>query len=545
MVKRFVLPSKVTRPPKRSGRARAKAKAKSKAGAHPRAKAKALAMVSPRGGRLRGRLRKPAAEGSRAERTPLENWERGDPVHLVDIPVEQFGPGTTFVVEEGSYFTHKVQYAGIVKGVDIISGEAHFRVQLLGTKSESLLRMHTEKPEELFQMHRCPKACGQELVGDRIIHAMRVRKMYGVETEDPWTRNLQKAEPAPAEQDDLAQLRARAGELPGPAPAEVLPPKEDKEKTKKKKKKKSKKEKKKKAKEKEKKIDTKEDEESSSSTDSLNTGAKCRLACQKSPQVLFRGTGLDGCEKVRSRVARLARRHLRKKTAKGTSSSSSDSGEEESRSKSGDRGGLASEPIFSQTSKVRMIAENYPGALSAQALEAMREVLVSEQGLEESGQFLRATALPYFRQNLQHKCSGPLRRELHTLATAVDHLIRGKVASACDALIQRMKSTEATLSGARWQVAQKMEVLPPEAPGIAGTEEVQSAQKDQYHEARVRMMAAYPDSRAGSGKGSSKAGGGKEDSSKGKSKGKRKGKDQGGKEPRGRAAAADNSGEKT
>eukprot|EP00438_Fugacium_kawagutii_P005608 Skav201437 [mRNA] locus=scaffold201:440319:446233:- [translate_table: standard] len=400
-------------------------------------------------------MRRPAGADVRAEgEDPSSAWDRGEEVPFHSMAIESFGPGTMFVAEDGTYFTKKVNFAGVVRGVDIVGGEAHFRVLLLGTQSEDLLKKHTENPHETFQVHRCPPTCSQELVGDRVIHAVKVRKMLDARVEEGWVRNLEKPAIDVTGEDELAHLRARGDALrEQPAGSQEKAKEKSKKKEKKEKEKKEKEKKKKKGKRKSKEVENekaKAAESSSSTAKSLKNGNRSKSASVKDPQVLFRGTGLDMRDKVRSRVAKLARRHVRKKSAKDSSSSSESSGEEESQSRSSDKG-QGTESIFAQTSKVRMLAENYPGALCAQALEKMREVLITEQGLEDSGNFLRPTALPYFRQQLQRRCTGPMQRELHTLATALDQLIRGRAACAADTLMQRMNRQgvreESTLKG--------------------------------------------------------------------------------------------------
>ena len=69
-----------------------------------------------------------------------------------------------------------------------------------------------------------------------------------------------------------------------------------------------------------------------------------------------------------------------------------------------------------------------------------------------------ATAL---KPNARSKLNFKTLRELQSLAEAVDLLIRGRVASAGDVLIQRFRAVEAAArEEGRWSVARHLEVLP-------------------------------------------------------------------------------------
>ena len=162
-------------------------------------------------------------------------------------------------------------------------------------------------------------------------------------------------------------------------------------------------------------------------------------------------------------------------------------------------------------------------ALSAQALASMKGSLLQEIGAENSKGELKPIALMYHRQQLARKASGPVLRELLTLALSIDHLLKGRPARACDTLLQRMKAIESVLLGAQWSVAQRLEVTPADSLAMAGREEMVTAQRAAYEESKAKQLAALPDGRP-KGKSSSK---GKEESrqkGKGKSSGKEKGR---------------------
>ena len=101
------------------------------------------------------------------------------------------------------------------------------------------------------------------------------------------------------------------------------------------------------------------------------------------------------------------------------------------------------------------------GFISAQAIENMQELMLSEAGQESSQQEgWVPTLLKYYRQMLSRKVSGPMSRELHTLCTVGDLVLRGQLPEAMDTLIQRVKSLEAQISGLAWTSAQRLELLP-------------------------------------------------------------------------------------
>lgn len=237
-------------------------------------------------------------------------------------------------------------------------------------------------------------------------------------------------------------------------------------------------------------------------------GTRPRLANQKEVKALFQGTGLDPRDKIRNRVVRRARKHLRRRSER---SSSSDSGSESKRSSSED-GETAEESIFETASKVRVIAEHFPGALTAQAMSQMRSTLLQEVGLEDRPNTLHPVAVAYLRQNLQKRASGPTLRELLTLSHYLDSLVRGKVASATDVITQRIKSIEQSLSGSHWSVSQRLEVLPPDSVMLTAVPEAAAAQKELYAESKARYYSGFPDGRAGKG-------------NKGQRRGKGEGKD--------------------
>ena len=453
------------------------------------------------------------------------------------LGVEELTVGTRVVCPEASYFGAACQVAGRTRGVDVQDTGIHYTLQLTGTTSESLLRHHSGHPDMERRVRRCEEACTGDRTSEDLIHVKKIRKLVREEGEEGWTRNLEKVEPA---EDELAALRARGEDLDRPAVPGRSDKGEKREKEKKKEKshsrgKRSKKSKKDKMKKKhrsrspsraaekgrtskEEKVKKATSTSSSSSRSVQLNGKRPRGAATNTPEALFSGTGLDPCERVRRRVMRLAKKAVKKKSKDKSSSNSRSSSTDDSPS------GLEEmeTALFEGENRVQRVADLCPGALSAQALASMKGSLLQEIGAENTKGELKPIALMYHRQQLARKASGPVLRELLTLALSIDHLLRGRPARACDTLLQRMKAIESVLLGAHWSVAQRLEVAPTDSLAMAGREEMVTAQRAAYEESKTRQLAALPDGRP-KGKNSSK---GKEDS-KPKGKGKSSGKDKG------------------
>ena len=280
-----------------------------------------------------------------------------------------------------------------------------------------------------------------------------------------------------------------------------------------------------KAKKKKKKKKEKKKKEGSDDEDSVEKGYKPKSAVTKEAKDLYGGTGMDPKEKIRARVTKRARKHLKRKGGKDRTSSST----EGSSSSSGNQEEKEGETLFGEESKVRILAQQFSGALTCQALQQMRACLIQEAGLEDQGDRLQAVATSYFRQNLAKKCSGPTSRELQTLTSLVDHLVKCRPATASDLAIQRIKAIEQGLSGVHWTVAQRLEVLPQEHQTLTALTEASSAQKEVYNEARMRWASGYPDGRGPRQDNQGRGKQGQKGQNKGGGKDRRDGKGQGNK----------------
>ena len=448
-------------------------------------------------------MRRPAAPDAPGKETVDQRWEKGETVDLSKLGYAKLVDCGPVVVEEGHYYHQKVKAAGRVLGVVFDSGRCYLRLALTGTLSENLLKFCTGRPGGEVRGHVCPEDCNLEEAADDLVHLKKIRKMREEKAEDAWVDNLRRVSPMGQEVDELNQLRKQ---MP-PAPAGVgtaAPDKKEKERgqsredrERSKKKKKAKKDKKKRKKSRSPSRGGKESSEGLAKTD----GSQPKGACQKKGSDLFRGTGLDPRDRVRNRVARGARRHVKKKSDR---SSSSNSGSSSTSSKDFGQDGQE-ESLFDQGSKVRLLAERFPGALSNQALQQMRTSLLQEIGHEDRPNVLHPVATAYCQQHLLKKASGPVQRELLTLCHGLDLLLKAKPASAADVLMQRVKSIEQTLLGSHWSVSQKMEVLPPDNASITALPEAKAAQKEVYEETRLRWLSSN-ESRAGQkgGKGGGK-----------------------------------------
>ena len=216
------------------------------------------------------------------------------------------------------------------------------------------------------------------------------------------------------------------------------------------------------------------------------SGRQPSKAGRKELSSLYGGTALDPKERVRKTVLKKARRFAgKRKTKRSTSSSSKGSSGSSSTSESL---GLGTEGVFAEETKARAISERYPGALTVETLLNMRRSLLTTSGEEEELKDTSPVAILYFRNVLTKKASGAQARELLTLSTTIDALLKGQPALALDVLCQRLKSQELVLGGTHWAVAQKIELAAGEAPALIARGELQTAQRENYLEARARWQ---------------------------------------------------------
>ena len=182
---------------------------------------------------------------------------------------------------------------------------------------------------------------------------------------------------------------------------------------------------------------------------------------QKTARALFSHTCLDPNVPRRKRLMKKARRVGKKKDKKRKRSDSSDSGSSSSTTSEGNEGSEEEGPLFEETRRLRRLSEKCPGALTAQALDNVREHLLSSRG--ELHSLSREQLSPLFsmytHQYLQPLARPVMLQELLTVAQVTDLLLRRKVATAMDTLVQRAKSLEATLRGGHYSVSRQLELV--------------------------------------------------------------------------------------
>ena len=103
-----------------------------------------------------------------------------------------------------------------------------------------------------------------------------------------------------------------------------------------------------------------------------------------------------------------------------------------------------------------------------------------------------------------------MNRELHTLCTVGDLVLRGQLPEAMGTLTQRVKSLEVA-----WTAAQRLELLPSDTATLSSRQELKIATTEQRAEAQAHQSGAWWS------KGSGKEAGKSERTDKGKGKGLR------------------------
>ena len=200
---------------------------------------------------------------------------------------------------------------------------------------------------------------------------------------------------------------------------------------------------------------------------------------------------------------RKARKVSKKKDKKRKRSDSGDSGSSSSSSDGSEGGSEEEGPLFDETRRIRRLSEKCPGALTAQAIENVREHLLSSRGELHSVSRERLAPLfsMYAYQHLQPLASPVLRQELATVSQVSDLLLRRKVAAALDVLVQRAKSLEATLRGGHFSVSRQLELVNAEQVRIAEPAEQMEAAKSARDEFRNRSIGNRPHGMAQRGDG--------------------------------------------
>lgn len=408
-----------------------------------------------------------------------------------------------------SYFNNPCQFTGkIIEENKDISGR-YLMIKLTGTDLESLLTWATGS-RQLARVHMCHAECSQDTVGPGILHCQEARAIGGLhEVADlPWRDVLISA--GERGDDELAGLRGRMEELPNPAAgggrlAELDASKEkgiakgDVKRKKKKKEKKRRKSSSSSAKKKRKKDPSpasrsrgrekkkerhKEKEGAGGGKSPVETSSSSSTSEDKSyvvvdQKTMFGRSGLDPSRRTRNRVKRRAQKFAQRRKRSRSGSRSKSSGSEAPQ-----RG----EAIFGEPHKIRAVGVAYPGVLSAAAIEDMQELMLLEAGQEtHQPEGWVPTLLRYYRQMLSRRVSGPMARELHTLCTVGDQVLRGQLPSALDTLIQRVKSLEAQIGGFPWASAHRLELLPSDTATLSTRQELRIATTEHKAETQAHQ----------------------------------------------------------
>lgn len=125
----------------------------------------------------------------------------------------------------------------------------------------------------------------------------------------------------------------------------------------------------------------------------------------------------------------------------------------------------------------------------------MKAGLLQDLGVDNESTSIKPLVLQYVRQQMLKRATPPAQREILTIATVADLLLKARPASAMDVLLQRLKSQEISMSGTHWAIAQRLELVGPDGLTITGVEELGMAKKDHYVENRVKGQSNYPDTR--------------------------------------------------
>ena len=396
---------------------------------------------------------------------------------------------TLDIVELGetSYYGAHAKVAGRIRSLN--PGEEELSFELTGTMTECILERFGGSRSRTVKVHVCPAGCAQLTTGDDYFHS---RGYWDCSVAPkPWHTNLIPAKgKEDLEVDELAGLRVLAMERGKGKGGDKPPREEEEEKVRRSKSptgepKKKDKKKRKKEREAEKEYDellAKREE-----TEELERG-------QKTARALFSHTCLDPNVPRRKRLMKRARRVSKKKEKKRKRSGSSGSGSSTSTTSEEKDDSEGEGPLFEETRRLRRLSEKCPGALTAQAIDNVREHLLSSRG--ELHSISREQLSPLFsmyaHQHLQGLASPVMWQELLTVAQVTDLLLRRKVATAMDVLVQRAKSLEATLRGGHYSVSRQLELVNAEQIRISEPAEQVEAAKSARDEFRNRSIGNRP-----------------------------------------------------
>ena len=184
-----------------------------------------------------------------------------------------------------------------------------------------------------------------------------------------------------------------------------------------------------------------------------------------------------GKDRKRRRESRSPSRPRERRRRRARSSSSSD---EQARFR---------EARCTHGNKARQVASRAPGQLLESCLHRMHEYLGDRQGTREANEvaaiftpYLSSVLLPTFGPDASVRNTN----ELQNLACALDHLMRGDVARACDVLAQRFKAVELAAQEGSWSIARHVQIAGDARVSTLTQREKEAAMTQERHEARYR-----------------------------------------------------------
>jgi hypothetical protein len=121
------------------------------------------------------------------------------------------------------------------------------------------------------------------------------------------------------------------------------------------------------------------------------------------------------------------------------------------------------------------LSRRVPVALTRQTITRMRSYLEMRRHEVSPGSECSALATVFLKTILMPSAHPPFAqrrvREMHTLAFAIDMVLRGSPSMACDALCQKMKSLEQSHAEGDWEGAELSEVVPGHEVSMRSTHE--------------------------------------------------------------------------
>ena len=415
-----------------------------------------------------------AATKRAARKRPAANIPSGHSEPLRNLDGEKISQLGQVVLKDAHYYHRAVEACGRVLGMRFDGGQMFLDFQVTGTRDEDLLRVLSGRKPRVLSVHACADGCGGELSAEDMVHAKSYREVRG--PLDPWMSNLESVAGEEAEEDENKRLREEA-RLRLEETGGKEPPK-----------KKDKKEKKKKKKEDGDKSEDEGGKKKEESDDDKEPG-------QRPLGAVFKRTGLDPewsrRKKVLKKAKRLGKSKKKKKKKKGSGSSYS---QEETSSSSDDASLDGDLNLFNTERKMKKIWNRCPGALSAAAIGEAKKHLVTSAGntMSMDKRSLPPIMSQYARQVVTPGMSPPLTQEVLSVALAIDYLMVGRVAGACDVLCQRMKSLESLGRGNHWAEGRQLELMRGDGAGLADEEESRAAAKQAREEERLRALTQRP-----------------------------------------------------